>query len=276
MGALRAPSLLLLLVGCARALVPTASSRRTSLALGATRQTHALTSSDGDRSECLELPTKHENRRTFVFRESAMLTIETCSFYEGKLGHAIWPAAVAAAIWAGDRPELFAGKTVLELGSGVGTFGIAVAALTPATRVVLSDLDAADERDFDAPTGLLAAQRRNAANNGLESVSSMRLDWDDAGAWGDETFDVVLAADCVYSPEAVEPLARAISHHLADDGVGYVLSMDRDWSDAKYPRAAPADLEAELRRDLAVARSDWTATTASGDAAAVLLEVRKR
>ena len=52
--------------------------------------------------------------------------------------------------------------------------------------------------------------------------------------------------------------------------------MDRDWSDAKYPRAVPADLEAELRRDLSVARSDWTATTASGDAAAVLLEVRKR
>ncbi|KAK7247942.1 1-phosphatidylinositol 4-kinase [Aureococcus anophagefferens] len=102
------------------------------------------TPSDGDRSECLELPTKHENRRTFVFRESAMLTIETCSFYEGKLGHAIWPAAVAAAIWARRPPELFDGKTVLELGSGVGTFGIAVAALTPAKRVVLSDLDAVE------------------------------------------------------------------------------------------------------------------------------------
>ena len=109
----------------------------------------------------------------------------------------------------------------IELGSGVGTFGIAVAALTPAARVVLSDLDAADERDFDAPTGLLAAQRRNAANNGLESVSSMRLDWDDAGAWGDETYDVVLAADCVYSPEAVEPLARALAHLAASSSASF-------------------------------------------------------
>ena len=273
----------LLVVRCRALHVERRRSSR-SWALGATgRSTHALVDGEGRRSEALELPDKVEGRRTFVFRpseESAIVKIASTSFYEGKLGHAIWPASVAGAVWAADRPELFRGKSVLELGSGVGAFGVAVAALTPAARVCLSDMDATSDADFDSPSGLLAAQRSNVLGNGLDParVSSRRVDWADTSDWGDERYDVVLAADCVYMPETVEPLADALRHFVADGGAAYVFSVDRDWSDAKYERASPSDLEAALRDDphYRVARSDWTTTTASGDGAVVLLELSRR
>ena len=49
---------------------------------------------------------------------------------------------------------------MLELGSGVGLFGCAIAAVTDAAHVTLTDLDAVSDEDFDAPSGLLDAQKR--------------------------------------------------------------------------------------------------------------------
>ena len=56
----------------------------------------------------------------------------------------------------------------------------------------------------------------------------------------------MVCADCVYAPEAIEPLANCIAHHLAEGGILYAFSAERDWSDAKYARAAPNDLEEAL------------------------------
>ena len=45
----------------------------------------------------------------------------------GQLGYQVWPAALAGAAWACKNNALFEGKRVLELGSGVGLFGCAIA-----------------------------------------------------------------------------------------------------------------------------------------------------
>lgn len=236
---------------------------RPDVRLHATR-TYTLTDAAGARETLLEITNKAEGQRTFVINGATMLTLFECSFYEGKLGYQVWPAALAGAAWAAARAELFAGKRVLELGAGVGLLGCSIAAATDAAHVTLSDLDAINDRDFDAPTGLLTAQRRTCVANGFEHVASSRIDWTDPVSWG-APVDVVVCADCVYAPEAIKPLAACISHHLADGGVAYAFSAERDWSDAKYARAAPGDLEEALVAvGLRVATSRASVTTASG------------
>ena len=53
----------------------------------------------------------------------------------------LWPAAAPFALWILNRPELFKGKHILELGSGVGLAGLA-AACTGAASVTLTDISA--------------------------------------------------------------------------------------------------------------------------------------
>ena len=214
------------------------------------RALHALTDATGARTEALEINDVEDYRRTFVFNEATLVRVHETSFFEGKLGYQIWPAGIAGALWAASNADRFAGRSVLELGAGVGMFGCAIAAPTEADRVVLSDLDARD--DVDTPSGLLAAQRESAAANGL-AFESRAIDWTASKeAWGDDRFDVVVAADCVYAPEAVVPLAECLDHFLAPGGAAYVLSTERDWcergadADRGRPRSAgpPADRRA--------------------------------
>ena len=226
------------------------------------QRTYTLTD-DKDTTDILEVTTKAEGR-TFVLDGSKMLTLYECSFFEGKLGYQVWPAALAGAAWACKNKALFEGKRVLELGSGVGLFGCAVAAVTDASHVTLTDLDAVSDQDFDAPSGLLDAQRRTCIANGFDQVDSQRVDWADSESWL-EPVDVVVCADCVYAPEAIEPLANCIAHHLGEGGILYAFSAERDWSDAKYARAAPSDLEDALRAvGLSVETSRSSISTASG------------
>ena len=251
----------LLLLCTTTAYHPPHRSHARSVKLHAQR-TYTLTEADGA-TDLLEITTKAEGR-TFVLDGSKMMTLYECSFYEGKLGYQVWPAALAGAAWACKNKASFEGRRVLELGSGVGLFGCAVAAVTDASRITLTDLDAVNDRDFDAPSGLLDAQRRTCVANRFDQVESKRVDWADSESWL-EPVDVVVCADCVYAPEAIEPLANCIAHHLGEGGVLYAFSAERDWSDAKYARAAPSDLEDALRAvGLRVVTSRSSITTASG------------
>ena len=152
----------LLLLCTTTAYHPPHQSHARTVALRAQR-TYTLTDAEGA-TDLLEVTTKAEGR-TFVLDGSKMLTLYECSFYEGKLGYQVWPAALAGAAWACKNKALFEGKRVLELGSGVGLFGCAIAAVTDAAHVTLTDLDAVSDRDFDAPSGLLDAQRRTCIAN---------------------------------------------------------------------------------------------------------------
>merc|ERR1719305_1907884 len=136
------------------------------------QRTYTLTDAEGT-TDLLEVTTKAEGR-TFVLDGSKMISLYECSFYEGKLGYQVWPAALAGAAWACQNKALFEGKRVLELGSGVGLFGCAIAAVTDAAQITMTDLDAVSDRDFDAPSGLLDVQRRTCIANGFDQVESKR------------------------------------------------------------------------------------------------------
>lgn len=148
-----------------------------------------------------------------------------------------WAGGQALARFLLDRPELVAGKRVLDFGSGSALEGIA-AALGGAAYVLAADLDPFAED----------AARLNAALNGVTLDTTTRDVVAEpvlAGGW-----DLVLAGDVFYDAESAAPivvwlraLAAAGAEVLAGDpargplvrsGVGLVPLAEYD---------APADVD---------------------------------
>jgi predicted nicotinamide N-methyase len=141
----------------------------------------------------------------------------------------IWPAAAMLGRWLWRHRRLVSGQTVLELGAGVGTAGLAAAACG-ASRVVLTDINEA----------ALRCARANCTRNGdvVQSVAAVaHLDWarppmldaaDEAEAHADEEgvaallrkpFDILLAADVVNDEGLSEMVFRVLQLYLAPKGL---------------------------------------------------------
>jgi predicted nicotinamide N-methyase len=100
---------------------------------------------------------------------------------------AAWPGGQALGRYLLDHPEVVAGRTVLDLGSGSGLVAVA-ALLAGAARAVASEID---------PFGVTAIAL-NAAGNGVRGIEVVG-DVLDATPSGD--VDVVLAGDVCYARE---------------------------------------------------------------------------
>ncbi|MET7392381.1 50S ribosomal protein L11 methyltransferase [Dactylosporangium sp. NPDC005572] len=117
-----------------------------------------------------------------------------------------WPGGIALARFVLDRPELVAGRTVVDLGAGSGLVAIA-AARAGAAAVTAVDSDPA----------ALAAAGRNAALNGVTISTAPAV----------VPADVLLAGDLFYSPTVVAgvlPVLRAGTGTVlvGDPGRGYL------------------------------------------------------
>ncbi|XP_038563866.1 protein-lysine N-methyltransferase EEF2KMT isoform X1 [Micropterus salmoides] len=130
---------------------------------------------------------------------------------EGTTGLVTWEAALYLAEWALDHRQAFAGRTVLELGSGVGLTGITICRSCSPRRFVFSDCH----------FSVLQKLRNNVQLHGLTeqtspAVSVEEMDWTAAteeqlkqiGA------DAVIAADVVYDPDVVGSLVSLLSKIL--------------------------------------------------------------
>lgn len=146
----------------------------------------------------------------------------------------IWPSSVAAGRRVIEQPALVAGKSVLEVGAGLG-LGSVCAAMAGASAVVATD------READA----VAFARANAALNDV-AVHGVQLDWsqpspppeqhgDDAVAALQQPFDLVIAADVVYDESAVPLLARLLHARVASGGGTVLLTdnADRPYGDGR-------------------------------------------
>ena len=91
---------------------------------------------------------------------------------------------------------------VIELGSGCGTVGIALAQLIRCD-VVLTDLDDAEE--------IMAKNRRLATPKAGSTLSSKMLDWSEGVNEGLGTqFSLVLVSDCIYNPDSSVHLVKTL------------------------------------------------------------------
>ncbi|XP_078126626.1 protein-lysine N-methyltransferase EEF2KMT [Sander vitreus] len=125
---------------------------------------------------------------------------------EGTTGLVTWEAALYLAEWALDHRQAFTGRTILELGSGVGLTGITICHSCSPNRYVFSDCH----------PRVLQKLRDNVRLNGLSEHSVEEMDWMTAteehirqiGA------DTVIAADVVYDPDVAESLVKLLSKIL--------------------------------------------------------------
>ncbi len=115
-----------------------------------------------------------------------------------------WDGGVVLAAYAATRPELFRGKSVVELGCGAAALPGLAAALLGAS-VVLTDVDEA-----------MPVVRRRVDSVAVPNVTVAALDW--RGGVGGLTADVVLAADVVWLADLVEPFVGCAAVLLADGG----------------------------------------------------------
>lgn len=121
-------------------------------------------------------------------------------------GLILWEAAFALADALVPRRDTIAGKTVLELGAGLGLPGIVAGQL--GAQVVQTDCD---------PLALQVS-RRNAELNGLAARMAHEVaDW---RAWTDpHQYDVVIGADICYDRDDHAHIARTLAATLAPGGV---------------------------------------------------------
>ena len=144
------------------------------------------------------------------------------------IGFQLWPAAQAAVSYAALEPALWRGRRVLELGSGVGLTGLALAAL--GAHVTLSDLpEVADGVLGDNVAANADAVARVGGTAGVVAL-----------CWGDERhtdrlrtpgqlpYDVLLLADCVYRRELFSPLVCTL-RALASPHTLLVIAHLKRW-----------------------------------------------
>jgi predicted nicotinamide N-methyase len=136
----------------------------------------------------------------------------------------LWTGGRALARSLADGGSL-AGKSVLDLGCGLGLPGLVAAAL--GAKVWLVDREGA----------ALEFVRESARQNRFQHVRCVEFDFVH-GSLG-RTFDVILGAELVYDPQSYRPLCAFLERHLGSDGVIHLTDAFR--SDA-------ASFFAELRR----------------------------
>jgi predicted nicotinamide N-methyase len=117
----------------------------------------------------------------------------------------LWPSAVALATHLIKNKSLVAGKTVLEIGAGLGLPALAAALLGAEVRLTDYLQQAVD------------FARKNAELNGISNIQFETFDW--RKAEGYQRFDALLASDVAYERTQFEPLLKAFTHLVKPGGL---------------------------------------------------------
>ncbi|MBX9583312.1 MAG: methyltransferase domain-containing protein [Gemmataceae bacterium] len=119
-------------------------------------------------------------------------------------GVVLWPAALALAHEVATRAGEFAGRSVLELGAGVGLPGLVAAGV--GARVVQTDRSEL----------ALALCRLNGERNGAAGLECRLADWE---AWSEAgRYDWVLGSDVLYGATLHADLRRIFEGNLSAGG----------------------------------------------------------
>lgn len=119
-------------------------------------------------------------------------------------GFLLWESAVGLARHLTMRPELVAGKRILELGCGVGLPGLVAQSLGGLVT------------QTDHQPGVLELARKNAAMNSATGIQQFVADWRD---WKiTDRYDVIIGADILYERGMHFFLERIFRQNITRDG----------------------------------------------------------
>ncbi len=149
----------------------------------------------------------------------------------------VWPSGEILAERIASERRGAAGRTLLELGCGVGLLSLVAVDSGYRSRNVLASDYYPEALDF---------VRANAWLNRLQEPRTAMLDW---RAMPEDlpTFDRVVAADVLYEPEHTDLVIGAILRTLADDGIAMVADPGRPTAARFADRCERAGLV--VRRD---------------------------
>lgn len=157
-----------------------------------------------DQTIFLPIPTEHHN--------STDLTL---------VGLQVWRGALLLADYCLHERQQFAGKRIMELGSGVGLTGIAAAMY--ADRVICTDINLGGILELIG-SNIRRNKRLLKNTTSASNMSVMELDFMKTATWStelrkaiDET-DVFLVADVIYDDELTDAFLRTIDVLLTSGG----------------------------------------------------------
>lgn len=117
----------------------------------------------------------------------------------------LWPSAIGLATFLVERQELIKGKSVLELGVGLGLTSVILQQLAP-KRLLLTDY----EQDA------LEIIKENFHLNHLPAPEAKLLDWRHPDL--DGRFDCIVASDVLYEERFFDPLMNLFENFLRAQG----------------------------------------------------------
>ena len=182
------------------------------------------------------------------------LLIRECGTHTGSR---VWEGALVQLQWAFQNLDIFAGRSVLELGAGCGLLGLAIAKSAGPREIVMSEFQG-HFVDDSAPSLLDLLLENMHANLGSidgGALSVWDLDWtkpqEATCRWpfqeelqegqckkrqradGTKTttsakkFDVIIGSELIYSIEGAAQLLGVLSSFLEEDGACYLLNNIR-------------------------------------------------
>ncbi len=151
------------------------------------------------------LPIAGRTWRVQAARDHDSLMAASDRFLAFPFGLLLWESAPALAADLAENAEIVTGKSLLELGAGVGLPGIVARAH-----------GAAAVRQTDHISEALTLCRANAETNGVDGIELALANWD---AWTDaRSYDVIIGSDVIYERSAHAPLAAILECNLAPGG----------------------------------------------------------
>eukprot|EP00762_Andalucia_godoyi_P001355 ANDGO_04881.mRNA.1 Putative uncharacterized protein DDB_G0277003 len=145
----------------------------------------------------------------------------TDGFHE--TGTVAWEAGCFLAEFAASHPDLFDGKSVLELGTGIGVTAIGLMKLCNIRRMTMTDY---------APLVLSNLAGNVKLNEPYPSgcawtMESMNWESFDRSAVADRTEELVIGADLVYEPDAIIGLCNVVQSLLQNKSRVVLLAVTK-------------------------------------------------
>jgi predicted nicotinamide N-methyase len=125
----------------------------------------------------------------------------------------VWPSAIALSEFIDENKSEFSGKSILEIGCGLGLVGIVATA--NGGNVLFTDHD----------EYALRFTQINFTRNFKRPATVQNLDWRVVDT--DRKFEIIIAADVLYEKRWLEAVVNVIEKKLAPDGTVYIAEPDR-------------------------------------------------
>ncbi|KAF4043929.1 Lysine methyltransferase [Phytophthora infestans] len=143
-----------------------------------------------------------------------------------KTGYLLWGAAFVLARWIHKHRDLFVGKSVLEVGSGLGLGGITASRYATNTTLTDYQSDTCTALEYNVQ---LNKPFTHEFDPSKPEVKVSLLDWDlTESIEAVPKAQVVIASDIICEPSTAEGFLRVVRHHVlgSPNGVAYLMNAN--------------------------------------------------